>query len=66
MGNGKYCTWFQDDDGIWQTDCNEGHIFETGSPFQNDFRFCPYCRKRIEIDYPATHSSRDGEKNERA
>lgn len=55
--DGKYCVWFEDDDGIWQTDCKQGHIFENGTPFQNEFRFCPYCGKRIEIDYPNKKTS---------
>lgn len=37
------CVWTEDADGAWETEC--GHVFEvmTGTPSENDMRFCCYC-----------------------
>jgi hypothetical protein len=42
------CTWVEDEDGIWDTECC--HLFETisGSPSGNGMRICPYCGAKIE------------------
>lgn len=42
------CTWTEDEDGLWNTTCEE--IFQTidGTPSENSFRFCPYCGKPLE------------------
>ena len=42
------CEWTEDQDGNWQTRCGEIHIIITGTPEENNYRFCPYCGKRIE------------------
>jgi len=39
------CKWSENEDGAWETDCNE--IFEFTNdgdgPTANGFRHCPYC-----------------------
>ena len=42
------CTWTQDPDGIWHTSCGQAHEFNTGTPEENDHRYCPYCGKVLE------------------
>ncbi len=48
------CTWNEDDEGIWLSDClfdgkDVSGLFEftTGGPVDNGFRFCPYCARSI-------------------
>ena len=43
----KKCRWAQDDNGAWETEC--GNLFEVteGTPYENDMKFCPYCRKTL-------------------
>ena len=37
------CTWTEDDNGAWHSEC--GHLFETtdGGPAENNMRHCCYC-----------------------
>ena len=42
------CTWTQDADGIWHTSCGQAHEFTTGTPEENEHRYCPYCGKVLE------------------
>ena len=37
------CTWREDDDGYYATDCGHMHSFFNGGPKQNFHSFCPYC-----------------------
>ena len=42
------CAWHYDDfHSKWDTDCENGFYFESGSPEENGFKNCPYCGKRI-------------------
>ena len=41
----KTCEWEQNEDGWWNTDCNNAFQFTDGSPIYNEFKFCPYCGK---------------------
>ena len=43
------CTWTQDADGIWNTSCGQAHEFNTGTPEENEHRYCPYCGKVLDI-----------------
>jgi len=43
----EYCTWHEDEDGLWWTDCKEIHEFFDGTPIENSYRFCPYCGKAL-------------------
>jgi len=44
---GDECEWSQDEDGDWETACDEIHVFIEGDPVENNHRFCPYCGKRL-------------------
>ena len=41
------CAWRPDDDGNWETGCDEMHIFLDGSPSENKHKYCPYCGLEI-------------------
>ena len=41
------CTWSEDEDGLWWTACKEIHVFFDGTPAENGYKFCPYCRKPL-------------------
>ncbi len=43
-----YCTWHEDDDGHWHTDCKQMFTLFDGTPVENGFGFCPYCGKELE------------------
>lgn len=44
----EYCTWSEDEDGVWWTVCKEMHEFYDGTPKDNNYKFCPYCGKELE------------------
>ena len=44
----ELCTWTEDPDGIWYTSCEHAHEFNTGTPEENQHRYCPYCGKVLE------------------
>lgn len=48
MNNQDTCTWQEDEDGLWWTDCKNIHELFDGTPTENHYEFCPYCGKRIE------------------
>ena len=39
------CTWTEDEDGAWDTDCGNRFEFNDGGPTNNHFTHCPYCGK---------------------
>ncbi len=41
------CTWREDDDGNWITDCNNIFILIDGTPHENKMKFCVYCGKML-------------------
>lgn len=41
------CTWHEDDDGLWHTDCKQMFTLFDGTPVENGFKFCPYCGKSL-------------------
>lgn len=43
----KECQWIEDDDGVWETSCNDYFQFNDGGPHENGFLFCPYCGKKL-------------------
>ena len=49
MINSDHCTWTQDADGIWHTSCEHAHEFNTGTPEENDYLYCPYCGKVLDV-----------------
>lgn len=34
---------------LWDTECGKNHIFafEDGVPSKNEFKFCPYCGRKL-------------------
>ena len=43
------CTWTEDDDGVWSTQCGEMFEFTNDGLPENRFEFCPYCGKYIKV-----------------
>ena len=46
----KTCTWKYEcpyEIGYYDTECGTAYYFEEGTIEENDYRFCPYCGKRI-------------------
>lgn len=41
------CWWAEDEDGNWDTGCDEKHIFTEGNPTENKHRYCPYCGRPL-------------------
>lgn len=44
------CTWSDDRDGSWFSDCRQVFIFTEEGPIGNGFAFCPFCGKPIAED----------------
>lgn len=41
------CLWREDEDGNWDTDCDNKHILFDGTPREHRMRFCCYCGKPL-------------------
>ena len=46
------CEWTPDEDGIWETECDNLVVINEGTPLENDWVFCPYCGKVIQEIMP--------------
>ncbi len=44
----KVCTWTEDDEGVWQTDCGEAFFFNDGTPEENTMKFCCWCGAELQ------------------
>lgn len=42
------CFWTQDEDGIYDTDCDNRFELLAGTPKDNRMKYCPYCGKLID------------------
>ena len=44
------CEWeYNDSEYYFESSCKHLHIFMPGGPKENEYRFCPYCGKRIKV-----------------
>ena len=44
------CEWkYNDAEYYWESSCDHLHIFMSDGPKENEYRFCPYCGKKIKI-----------------
>lgn len=43
----KVCTWEEDEDGSWNTSCDNKFVLEEGTPLDNDMEFCCYCGTKL-------------------
>ena len=43
----EFCQWAFND--CWNTDCGNAFFFDTAGPRENNFAFCPYCGKRLDV-----------------
>lgn len=47
------CKWKKDineEDEPWQTDCGTAFILITGSPKDNNYKYCPNCGRQIKLE----------------
>ena len=42
------CKWTENENGLWETDCNDSFEFYSSGPVENGMKFCPYCGKPLE------------------
>ena len=44
------CEWkYNDSEYYFESSCEHLHIFMSGGPKENEYRFCPYCGKKINV-----------------
>ena len=51
----EVCKWTEEDPewGRWNSGCGQTFCFDmSSSPDENDFAFCPYCGKPLEVIEP--------------
>lgn len=41
------CKWAEDCDGNWDTQCGSAIVMIEGTPFENEYAFCPFCGRII-------------------
>lgn len=42
------CEWkYNNSEYYWESSCDHLHIFMSDGPKENEYRFCPYCGKKI-------------------
>lgn len=37
------CHWRGDVDGVWETDCEQAFVLDSGTPAEHSMKFCGYC-----------------------
>lgn len=58
----RSCQWSEDEDGVWNTACNERFHFDTGGPKENKAKWCIYCgAELIAVPYPQPSENTDDE-----
>lgn len=56
--NQKSCTWTEDEDGNWDTQCDNIFVIIEGTPTENKMKFCCYCGGRLkEVRYKEKEES---------
>jgi hypothetical protein len=43
----EHCTWTENDEGCWDTECDEMFILIDSTPEANNMNFCCYCGKPL-------------------
>ncbi len=62
--NEYICKWEVDEDGIWNTECENAFCFDVDGPKENRCKFCPFCGRPLVIRYKNDH--RPETKNKKA
>jgi len=47
MTDSATCVWTEDENGIYQTECEDAFEFNDGAPADNGMVYCCYCGKRL-------------------
>ena len=47
----KWCKWTDDNTGSYtfETTCANTFMFMSGTPVDNNMKYCPFCGKRVEV-----------------
>jgi len=52
MSEEAICVWIMDEEGNYETGCQEMFTIESGTATENGFNYCPYCGcELIEVQY---------------
>lgn len=43
------CEWKENEDGMWDTSCENTFVFDEGGPEENEQKFCCYCGKPLKV-----------------
>lgn len=43
----EFCTWNQDEENNYDTDCGHTYCIIEGTPVENEMKFCTFCGKVI-------------------
>jgi hypothetical protein len=55
------CTWREDDEGTWFTDCDNAWAFVDAGPEENNMAFCPFCGgPLVTMRYQCDEEDEDG------
>ena len=49
MSDAPHCDWKEDEDGYWNTSCNQCMVFEYAPPHEQGYKFCHHCGKPIDF-----------------
>jgi hypothetical protein len=41
------CTWSEDADSVWTSDCGQDFELVWGTPTENEFTYCCFCGKKL-------------------
>lgn len=47
----KVCKWSEDQDSVWDTQCDNRFVFNSDGPADNGFEYCPYCGNKIKEQF---------------
>jgi hypothetical protein len=53
------CEWEENEDGMWETSCENAFVFEEGGPEENGQKFCCYCGNPLKA-VPFVYPTEDG------
>ena len=42
------CTWIEDENGCWDTSCDNAFEIAEGTPEENHMKFCCYCGRSLD------------------
>ena len=49
LGRNDTCTWVEDSEGTWESECGSAYGFFEGGPKENHVRFCHQCGGKVQV-----------------